>query len=246
MLKSENLIELGLTNGEAKVYMALLSLGSTTVGPIVKESKIAYSNIYEVLDRLSEKGLVSFILKEKTKFFQASEPYQLEKYIENKQDEINEQKKKLKNLMPSIISLAESKEEKLEAEVFSGYKGVKTSFLKLLEGGEGDYLFFYNYQGHYERLEEFFLSLIPKFDNPKIRHRGLLHRSYWEESEFMKQTQFMDIKLIDFPIVGNVDIFNDKVLITAWSEKPVSFLIHSKQVAKNMTEYFNFVWETAK
>jgi sugar-specific transcriptional regulator TrmB len=70
-MESIELTKLGLTEGEAKVYLALLKLGSSTVGPIVKKSKVAYSNIYEVLERLISKGLVSFIKKEKTKYFQA-------------------------------------------------------------------------------------------------------------------------------------------------------------------------------
>ena len=66
-MDKEYLIRIGLTDGEAKTYLALLKTGSSSVGPIVKEAKVAYSNIYDILDRLLEKGLISFILKEKTK-----------------------------------------------------------------------------------------------------------------------------------------------------------------------------------
>ena len=61
----QNLVNLGLTEGEAKVYTALLGTGSSTVGPIVKASGVASSNIYDILERLIEKGLVSFIIKSK-------------------------------------------------------------------------------------------------------------------------------------------------------------------------------------
>ena len=60
------LLKVGLTDGESKVYLALSQLGSSTVGPIVKKSGIAYSNIYDVLDRLTKKGIVSFVIKSKT------------------------------------------------------------------------------------------------------------------------------------------------------------------------------------
>ena len=43
------LLKVGLTDGETKVYLALSEIGSSTVGPIVKKSGIAYSNIYDVL-----------------------------------------------------------------------------------------------------------------------------------------------------------------------------------------------------
>ena len=79
-----NLIKMGLTSGEAKVYVALAEIGSTTVGPIVNKSKVAYSNIYEILNRLIDKGLVSFIIKEKTKYFQAATPNNIKKFLYNK------------------------------------------------------------------------------------------------------------------------------------------------------------------
>jgi len=63
----DKLKQIGLTDGEARAYFALLEIGPSTVGPIVARSNIAYSRIYEVLNRLIEKGLVSFVSKEKTK-----------------------------------------------------------------------------------------------------------------------------------------------------------------------------------
>ena len=69
--------KIGLTDGEAKVYLALTEIGSSTVGPIVKKANVAYSNVYDILNRLIEKGIVSFILRNKTKYFQAASPRNL-------------------------------------------------------------------------------------------------------------------------------------------------------------------------
>ena len=57
----ELLKEVGLTEGEIKVYLALFKIGASSTGPIVKEAKIHSSKVYPILDRLIEKGLVSFI-----------------------------------------------------------------------------------------------------------------------------------------------------------------------------------------
>ena len=59
----------GFTNGEVRVYLSLLELGETTTGDIIKKSKITGSKVYEILDKLIEKGLVSYIIKEKTKHY---------------------------------------------------------------------------------------------------------------------------------------------------------------------------------
>ena len=78
------LAQLGLNNTEVKVYFALLKLDKSTVGPIVKESMIPDSKIYYILETLKEKGLVSYIIKNKVKYFQASDPKNLLTIIKNK------------------------------------------------------------------------------------------------------------------------------------------------------------------
>ena len=55
------LIQLGLTNGEVRIYLSLLKLGSSKVGSIVKDSRVSYSKVYDVLERLITKGLVSYV-----------------------------------------------------------------------------------------------------------------------------------------------------------------------------------------
>ena len=50
--------EAGLTEGEIKVYLGLLELGLSTTGPIIEKSRIARSIIYQILEKLMQKGLV--------------------------------------------------------------------------------------------------------------------------------------------------------------------------------------------
>src|SRR3989344_2574665 len=125
-----NLLKIGLTEGEAKVYLALSELGSSTVGPIVKKSKVAYSNIYEILNRLIEKGIVSFIIKNKTRDFQAASPSNLIQYLDKKQEQIIQEKEALEKILPDLEKLREAK-SKQEAEVFIGKKGLRTAYEKL-------------------------------------------------------------------------------------------------------------------
>lgn len=65
----QNLTSLDLTDGEARVYIALLKLGSSKVGPLVRESRVSYSKIYDVLERLALKELVSYKIIEKINTF---------------------------------------------------------------------------------------------------------------------------------------------------------------------------------
>ena len=95
--------KIGLTEGEIKVYLALLELGSATSGRITKKCGISGSKVYEVLDRLAKKGLASFITKNGVKHFEASSPERILDYLEEKESQIEEEKSAIQDIIPELI-----------------------------------------------------------------------------------------------------------------------------------------------
>ena len=131
--------EAGLTEGESKVYLALLKLGSSTTGPIIGESNVANSIIYRLLESLIEKGLVSYVIKEKTKYFQAAEPKKILEYIDERRSKLEENKDKISEMLPQLIALGFSQKE-TTVQFYGVFKGVQTAYehyyCKLRKGGE--------------------------------------------------------------------------------------------------------------
>ena len=84
-----------LTSGESKVYKALVELGETSVGNILKTSGVSHSKIYDILKRLSEKGLVSSINKNGRQFFSAANPRNLLKLANEEEKELDVKKEKI-------------------------------------------------------------------------------------------------------------------------------------------------------
>ena len=68
-MNTEVLERIGFTKGEAKVYFALLELGESTIGPISKKSNVTVSKTYPILDKLTQKGLVTRVIKFKKNHF---------------------------------------------------------------------------------------------------------------------------------------------------------------------------------
>src|SRR3989338_6519603 len=95
--------KIGLSKGEISVYLALLRLGQTTAGKIVDESKVTRSKIYDILERLKNKGLVSYITKNATKHFSAASPNNIIEYLNKKEQEIQEEKKTVLELLPLLL-----------------------------------------------------------------------------------------------------------------------------------------------
>ena len=244
-MDKEELKKFGLTDGEAKVYLSLLILGSSTVGPISKKSVISYSKIYEVLDRLIEKGLVSFIVKEKTRYFQAASPRNLIEYLNKKEKEISEQKQSLQKIIPDLEKLQESKVEQ-EAEVFIGIKGLRSAYEKLTEGTtkKDEALFFNLHKEEYAEQSNMFYNSISDISK-RAKNRGIANKEL-KKSWFAKKAKFLNMRFVDFPIPGNIDILKDGVMIVTWSPTPIAILIHSNTIADNFRDYFNQVWKIAK
>ncbi len=244
----EDLKKLGLTEGEAKAYLALLKSGTSTVGPIAKEAGISYSKIYEVLKRLTDKGLVSFVIKEKTKHFQAIAPNRLADFLEKKEKEISDNKELLKKLLPSLEKIR-GLVPKEDSEIFLGMAGLKTAYDLLLEDHtEKDFLlFFYVYDEEYQEIaSSFYQKEFAFYKKLGIKLKGISTLDFKKSKYFESPPSFMELKFVDFPLPSLIDIYHDKILFTAWRDKPVAYLIHSKEIADNFRKYFEAIWKIAK
>ena len=98
----------GFTDGEIRVYTALLEIGESSTGPIIKKSEITGSKVYEILEKLKAKGLVSHVTKEKTKYFQAAPPKRILDYVEQKEQELRQNKEAIKELLPQLEARQQS------------------------------------------------------------------------------------------------------------------------------------------
>jgi sugar-specific transcriptional regulator TrmB len=239
------LLKAGLTEGEAKVYLALSELGSSTVGPVVKKSKVSASNIYDILNRLIEKGIVSFVVKSKTKYYQAATPKNLLSYLENREKEIKYQREEMEKILPNLEKLQE-KHIKQEAEVFLGKRGLKTAYEKMLGKAEkNDTIFFsYLYDEEYAEEADLFYNSIQELSK-KVKVIGIANKEY-KKSWFAKKAKFLNTKFVDYPIPGNIDVFKDMVLIVSWKPEVVGILIKSESIAEGFKNYINNVWKKAK
>jgi sugar-specific transcriptional regulator TrmB len=143
VVNTELLEKIGLTKSEAKVYLALLELGSTTKGPIVSASGVSSSKIYELLDKLADKGLVSSVVTAGVKHFEAAPPSRILDYLQQKEKEIKLMESRVEKVLPELELRRALSGPGSETQVFKGMKGAETSFediLKELKPGEEYYV----------------------------------------------------------------------------------------------------------
>ena len=229
----QELSQLGLTDGEARVYLSLLKIGSSKVGAIVRDSHVSYSKIYDVLERLSMKGLVSHVTIGKIKHFNAVEPYRLQDYIQRKEEQLNTQKEIVDQIVPSLIKIANNNRRN-SAEIFVGDRGLRTAYEILLsDTSKHEVLrYFYPYDEYHHDIASPFYARLYQFK--KTNHYKQI------SSEFGVKLRF-----VRFPLPGTMDIFKDRLLIISWSTK-IGILISSKEISDHFKEYFDSVWNIAE
>ena len=122
-MNEDILLEIGLTKSEAALYMALLEIGSTTTGPLLKQACIASGKAYVFLDRLVEKGLVTHSTQSGTRYYQAKDPERLLVYFEEKQEQVRITGEKLKKLVSRLKEKYQNEQQqKLNQNHQTGHK----------------------------------------------------------------------------------------------------------------------------
>jgi sugar-specific transcriptional regulator TrmB len=225
---------LGFSQNEIKVYLALNDHGSIKAGRIAKIAKIDRSSCYNSIKSLIEKGLTSYVLIGKVKWFQATGPKRLLDYIKEMQNDIEE-------VIPELS--ARHKAAKIEGQVrlFKGIKGVKAIFLDMARTGEDNFAF--GSEGQFsERMPEFALQFdrLKKENNIKTK---LIIRNGRKELD-NKTTNYRYIDAEESPAVTN--IYGDKIAIIIWTDEPEGIIIENKAAAKAYKSYFDIMWKNAK
>lgn len=246
---TQALQRIGLTEGEIKVYLSLLELGSSSIGKIIKKSGISGSKAYEVLDRLANKGLASFITKNGVKYFEATRPERILDYLEEKEHAIEEEKTAVQKIIPELI-LKQKEARKSEAKIFTGWEGLKTAnedIIKTLKKGE-EWLS----MGLTEQPKswEIYFTKRQKIRAQKgIKHKHMLNEKYKKLYEQRKKLPHTEFRLLpkEFEMPTSTEIYNNKVTIMILSkESPMAIMIENKAVAESFRKYFYALWKTAK
>src|SRR3989344_4358054 len=104
-MDSVDLERLGLNRNEAKVYYALLLKGEATAQELVKSLGVYRNIVYDNLEKLKEKGLVSFINIGPKRKFIAEKPEAILDLLESRQQDLNKKVKTAKEMLPVISDI---------------------------------------------------------------------------------------------------------------------------------------------
>jgi len=234
----EILRRLGLTRNEIKVYMTLLKIKSGLAGEVTKLSGIHRRSVYDAIERLVQKGLISYALEGKRKYFQIEKPERLMDIMSNWQEELKEK-------LPKFLTLYEGGLEKQQALMYRGTNGLKSVMDDQIDVGKDIYI--YGAYGDLDKRLKYFFAQFEKRRLKKKIHVKLVfdenNRSRWAGG-----LPLVDAKFISSGFSGPVttEIYGNRVIIIHWTDNPIIFMIRSPEVAASYKKYFDLIWKIAK
>lgn len=231
--------EIGLTNTEAKVYLMLLKEGASLAGTITRNTGIHRRSVYDAIERLIEKGLVSYIKTNNRKYFEAVDPSRLLEIAEEK-------KQNVFSLMPEFELMKKFSKEKKETLFFRGKPALKAVFDDQIKIGKEILIF-----GDTVNVNEILKYYFPRFDRERIKKK-IKTRMIFDESarknEHIRRIPLSSIRFIPkgYGSPMSMYVYGDNVSIALWFENPLAIMIREKAIADGFRNYFEFMWKIAR
>lgn len=246
-MNTQILEEIGLTKTEIKIYLALLKLGQTTTTRIVREAGIHASKVYEFLDKLIQKGLVSYVIKSNKKHFSATEPEFLKEFLKEKQREIREQEKEIDEFLPQLKAIRKSGGDMIKSEIYEGLRGIKSVYEKILSAlkkGETQHIIGAPRIAN-ELIEGFLLEWHKRRIKKGIKCKYIYDSNVRDYGKVRKEMPLTEVRYLPKKMVSPVwiEIFRDCVVIGhIKGYNAVLFLIQDKEIARSYLAYFKLIW----
>jgi len=243
------LIQAGLSNGESRVYLSLLELGESSIGRIISKSGVSSSKVYKILDKLSEKGLVSIVIKNKKKIFTPSNPEILIQNIVRKEKEIIKIKEKLQSKLDFLYEKIKQSKNKSSAEIYEGIDGLKGVFNQSLkELNKKDIMRVIGITKSTEGIRNYFFNYFKKQEKIGFKIKAIFDESSIEKAKERKN-KFTEFKFLRDGVITPATIvtYHDKTIIDVGKPNFIlTILIKNKEISESFNTYFNLIWKLAK
>ncbi len=246
MVMSENLLkEIGLTDAETGVYLALFELGASTTGPIVDKAQVASSKVYVLLEKLMQKGLVSFFVENGVKKYEAAPPQRILDYVDEKKKQLELQQTAVKKLIPFLEAKRKEHKEKTDAIVYKGMKGLETAFHDIYRELKNTGTVYNFVVGDIDgRLNSFFTKEYKRRQEHSIKTKTIFSEAGRIGYEQRDKRTF-DAKFVPglSTSPATTTIYGNKVILRMGSAANlVALMINNKDLAEAFLQQFNALW----
>ncbi|PIN81874.1 hypothetical protein COV11_00780 [Candidatus Woesearchaeota archaeon CG10_big_fil_rev_8_21_14_0_10_30_7] len=227
--------QLGLEEQEVKTYLALLDLGESTATKLAERTGLGRVHMYQIVNRLIEKGLASYIVKNNVKYFSASDPEILLKDIQQKTQN-------LQKILPELKMRQKRFVPETKVEIYRGREGINTIFKMVLKDEKPYYII----GGAEEACTIFELEntvFVKRAEKLKLQGKTLARK---KDKFFIGKNE--EYRFIPEQLISSTTqmLWGNKTAIFVWSEPYYAILIDNEEITKSNLATFDYLWKNAE
>lgn len=241
---------IGLSDGESRVYLALVKIGSTTAGPLTDASGVSRSKIYHVLDRLVKKGLVGIVIRSKTKYYISESPNRLLIFMDKKEEELKKNRKEISTLIGELNLMYDKPKHHNEVRIYKGFQGLSIIYNHISEKlKRGDEYVSYGIPKTQKVDNEFW-----RLDHERRIKAGIKCRLLFNLSVEKKVLQhrntlkYCEARYMPLPIAtpAQTVCYKDATAIILLVPEMMCIEIINPLVQNSFKNYFEYFWSVSK
>ena len=234
-----------MSRKEGSLYMKLLELGISSANGLSKRANENRTTTYSLLQSMRKKGFVSYTLKNKVKYYSATNPSLLINHHFNEAEN-------LKGLIPELMAIANAHSQKPRITFYEGVEGIKQIGEILLEvpGSTRLSLMGANERDIHPEIQQYYEEdFINRRIKLGIKYKAIVTGQLPMGSDYEKneKAQLRELRVIDakeFPIKMHIDIFpENKVALYSYDKKDqMGVVIEHEAFYSTMKTFFQLAW----
>jgi sugar-specific transcriptional regulator TrmB len=245
-MTAKDLLNIGLGEKEAEVYLATLQLGYGTVVKIAAKAEINRTTAYTHIKNLIGRGLMMSVEKNGKLFFIAEKPVKLKFFCDQQEQEMARRRATIERIMPELESLYNLAADRPSVRLY-GEEALAT-VRREIEERRADRLYnIFNYEKYQDYLNpEHIRRLIESslhFQALYISENKVLDRALHEFRPFNEKFHIKHLPFRKFNLLCEILVADDQVYIARDAD---TLIIKDKLFAETLKLLFLALWELAE
>jgi len=244
----KELQKVGLSDKEARVYLAALELGQALVQNIATKSQVNRATSYFVLESLVAKGLCSTFQKEKKTYYIASNPDTILGMFEVQMKGVEQTKKVFESILPDLKLISNREQNKPVVKFYEGKPGMLNGFGEFYKQKSKDNSEPVRMIYNRDLLEKSFtIQELEDFRKVRLTHEIKSKALYKKSGEARKSTSDGSrIKLAnDKKVEVDISMYDDRINISSMKNRCSAIIIQDKDIVETLKMLFDLAWKAA-
>lgn len=240
-----SLLQMGLNNREATLYLALLGIGSAPASTLAQRTGMPKSTALYACKQLTKKGFFSLMVKDGTQLFTPEPPQKILQLLERQRKSLEKKHDRMQEMVGPLLQMMSPHVTLPSVEFFDTVDALVRMYERILDMRQP--LCSFEEKGE---LVRFF----PVYGHEYVRKRvalGTPSRTIAPEGSPLNVTdpaKLLEVRHLDpgrYPLSCDVKMCGDCVSIVSFEQTaPVGILIRNADITRHFRLMFEFMWES--